>query len=408
MNRITLYHQNVPITHYPLETNTFSIGKAPENDLILACTGVADRHFMVFRDPLGKWRARPLHRDAPTREIPLEPGRPLSLGPFDLAFSVAETKPIHLPQAGRKRQQNLGIVGNSPQTQLLKLDISRLAPLKAPVLITGETGTGKELAARGLHQLSNKAYAPFVAVNCGGFTDSLLEDTLFGHERGAFTGALKRQKGVFEQAAGGTLFLDEIGELPRKQQATLLRVLESKTIKPIGSSEQIPIRFRLITATNCDLSKMISEGSFRRDLFHRISTLSIQLAPLRERPLDIEPLSIHFLSQMASELGSHRLTSTAQQKLLDYLWPGNVRELRNSLYRAAALTDAKLLRTGDFQFDHPIRPPKRKSFRLDDIPQAKLETLLRSYNGNVTATAKALGIPRSSLRDRIHRIQRNN
>ncbi|MCP4603093.1 MAG: sigma 54-dependent Fis family transcriptional regulator [Proteobacteria bacterium] len=408
MYRIILYHQGIPVIHHSLDKSCFSIGVHPTNDLVLADSGVADRRLVIYRGSNGCWRARPIENEMSHNETDLDPGTRVALGPFSVEIepikSDEEKKPgrCSLPSASDEFP-NFGLAGVSTQMRLLRMEIARLGPLEAPVLVDGETGTGKELIAGGLHSCSRRRDGQFVVVNCGGMTSSLMEDTLFGHERGAFTGAFAARKGVFEQASSGTLFLDEIGELPLVQQAALLRVLDDKIVRPIGSERSEMVDFRLIAATNRNLLDLTKRGRFRLDLYHRIAALKISSAPLKDRIEDVEPTAAHFLVQMASEIGERRLSTGAVEKLSTYPWPGNARELRNALYRAAALSGNKLLRARDFDIDTPRRKPKRRSFRLDKVADARLEELLDQNRGNVTEVARILGVPRTSLRDRLKR-----
>jgi transcriptional regulator with PAS, ATPase and Fis domain len=303
--------------------------------------------------------------------------------------------------------KELNIVGVSTHLRLLRMEIARLGQLMAPVLIIGETGTGKELVAKGLHIRSNRPTGPFVAVNCGGLTASLLEDTLFGHERGAFTGASGGRKGVFEQANRGTLFLDEIGELPLAQQAALLRILDDKKVRRIGGENAQEVDFRLVVATNRELPKLLKKGHFRLDLYHRIATLQMQTVPLRKRPEDVEHLARYFLVQMAKEMGDRTLSEEAIEVLSAYGWPGNVRELRNTLYRAAAMSSQQMLDVPHFELPAQTAKYPRHSFRLDQLSDAKIEEILFLHGANVAAAARELGVPRTSLRDRLKRTPRN-
>jgi sigma-54-specific transcriptional regulator len=214
--------------------------------------------------------------------------------------------------------------------------IRQIAPSEATALVVGETGTGKEIVARYVHELSRRAAGPFVAVNCGAFSDSLVDAELFGHERGAFTGATSSKGGWFEAAEGGTLFLDEIGDLPLLLQVKLLRVLQEREVVRLGSRQAIPIDVRLVAATNVDLEAAVRAGRFREDLYFRLNVATLRLPPLRERPGDILPLAEHFLKVYGQRAGVDQiaLTGEAIQQLLDHPWPGNVRELENVLHRA--------------------------------------------------------------------------
>jgi len=229
-----------------------------------------------------------------------------------------------------------------PRSRALHDVIARIAPSDATVLITGETGTGKELVARHVHAMSNRSNAKFVAINCGAFSETLIESELFGYERGAFTGALQGKAGWFETANGGTLFLDEIGDLPLAMQVKLLRVLQEREVVRLGARLAVPINVRLIAATNIDLSAAVRAGRFREDLYYRLQVISLPVSPLRERRGDILPLAQHFLTTYARRLqvDQVRLSADAEQALLAYPWPGNIRELENIIHRAVLLSRA--------------------------------------------------------------------
>src|SRR5438270_1553412 len=231
-----------------------------------------------------------------------------------------------------------GIVGSSAKIQDLLRMIARLKDTRTPVLITGESGTGKELVARAIHFRGQYAKRPFVAVDCGSLVPTLIESELFGYEKGAFTGAAKSKEGLFESANGGTIFLDEIGELPLEMQAKLLRVLQEKEVRPVGSNNKIKIDVRVIAATNRDLEVAYREGTFRKDLYFRLNVVTVHLPALRDRRSDIPMLVHHFLDRYAA--GANRqVTSAAMKCLLHYDWPGNVRELENCVARAVTLGD---------------------------------------------------------------------
>ncbi|HAA42193.1 MAG TPA: Fis family transcriptional regulator, partial [Pseudomonas sp.] len=225
-------------------------------------------------------------------------------------------------------------VFEDPKSKALLDHIQQVAPSEASVLIIGETGTGKELVARHIHNLSARRNRPFVAVNCGAFSESLVEAELFGHEKGAFTGALSAKAGWFEEADGGTLFLDEIGDLPMPIQVKLLRVLQEREVVRLGSRKSIPIDVRVLAATNVQLEKAINAGHFREDLYYRLDVVSLELSPLRERPGDILPLTRHFIEAYSQRLGYGPITISreAEHKLKSYSWPGNIRELENVIH----------------------------------------------------------------------------
>ncbi|MEZ4601371.1 MAG: sigma-54 dependent transcriptional regulator [Syntrophotaleaceae bacterium] len=249
------------------------------------------------------------------------------------------------PAAEEEPVAQFGMVGISPAIREVFRKISLYAPSDAAVVVTGETGTGKELVARGLHDRSLRNDGPFVAVNCSAISEELLESELFGHEKGAFTGALRRHQGRFERADGGTLFLDEIGDMPMHTQAKLLRVLEEGTVERIGAEHETRVDVRIVAATNLQLEKAVGQGRFRADLYHRLSVLRIHLPPLRERPEDIPALVDHFLRMFSRKYNRriYRLTPEAIELLQAYLWPGNVRELRNVLERVFVETRSDVI-----------------------------------------------------------------
>ncbi|MBW2276470.1 MAG: sigma-54-dependent Fis family transcriptional regulator [Deltaproteobacteria bacterium] len=330
----------------------------------------------------------------------LEPGTRLTSGQF-----VLEVDRRGEPDAiTRPEPPDLGIVGDSSAMRLVRDEITRLARFRAPVLITGETGTGKELAARALHACSPRSAEPFVALNCGALTHSLVDDVLFGHERGAFTGACDAHHGAFERAHGGTLFLDEIGELPLPQQAALLRVLDDGCVTRLGSDGEVAVQVRLVAATNRNLDRATRFESFRLDLFHRLASLRVEMPPLRERPEDLEGLARCFLRAMADDVGPRELDATALELLASHTWPGNARELRNLLYRAAAVSSQTVITAADLDLEPVPRKPNPHGFRLEKVPDGRVEQIVAEHGGNVTAAARALGVPRSTVRDRFRRI----
>jgi DNA-binding NtrC family response regulator len=241
------------------------------------------------------------------------------------------------------------ILGEDRSLQEITLAIQKAAPTDATVLITGESGTGKELFARAIHQLSTRKDAPFVAVNCAAIPEPLLENELFGHEKGAFTGALNRKLGKFELAQGGTIFLDEIGEMTIPLQAKLLRVLQEKEFDRVGGTTPVQVDIRVLAATNRNLEQLVTEKQFREDLFFRLSVFPIHIPPLRQRKKDIPLLAEHFVEQFCRELkrGKLKLSVAAVRKLMEYSWPGNVRELQNCLERAVILADGNVIQDKD-------------------------------------------------------------
>jgi two-component system response regulator AtoC len=302
-------------------------------------------------------------------------------------------------------KQQSSLIGLSSAMQKVDEAIKQVAPEKATVMLVGETGTGKELAAQSIHRLSNRSKGLFVAVNCAAIPSEMLESELFGHERGAFTGAIKDRTGKFELADGGTLFLDEITEMPIKLQAKLLRALQENTIEKLGGHRPISVDIRVIAATNRDPQQAVREGLLREDLYYRINVFRIDLPPLRDRTGDIAQLTKHFLSQKG-----YSIDTEAMQKLSAYEWPGNVRELENILERATIVCRGDIIKTehlpADIQSPQHQQSPDQSSnepFTLS-IPQATeklersmIENALKQTNGNKSKAAKLLEISERSL-----------
>ncbi|OHB25704.1 MAG: Fis family transcriptional regulator [Desulfuromonadaceae bacterium GWC2_58_13] len=286
-----------------------------------------------------------------------------------------------------------GLVGDSAAIREVFRKITLYAPTEASVVITGETGTGKELVARALHQGSDRAHGPYVAVNCSAISEELLESELFGHEKGAFTGALRTHKGRFERADGGTLFLDEIGDMPLHTQTRLLRVLEEKRFERVGSEQEFPVDARIVCATNVPLEQAVGQNRFRADLYHRLSVLRIHLPPLRQRSEDIPHLVNHFLQQFSDKYGRRidRLTNEALALLQSYLWPGNIRELRNVLERVYIETQSEVI--GARAFAEWVR--ERQGFAPGDWgPEAQQATPPMAPPYPLTSDRLLLAAPR--------------
>ncbi|WP_060485796.1 sigma54-dependent transcriptional activator SfnR [Pseudomonas sp. NBRC 111123] len=317
-------------------------------------------------------------------------------------------------------------VFEDPRSQALLAHLQQVAPSEASVLIIGETGTGKELVARHIHNLSGRRNGPFVAVNCGAFSESLVEAELFGHEKGAFTGALAAKAGWFEEANGGTLFLDEIGDLPLPIQVKLLRVLQEREVVRLGSRKSIPINVRVLAATNVQLEKAINAGHFREDLYYRLNVVTLQLHPLRDRPGDILPLARHFIRSYSERLGYGpvELSPKAQAKLVEYSWPGNIRELENVIHHSLLtcgdglvqaqdlrLSNLRLERQEDELASHGVEDLLQQAFsRLyeeqpGDLYEKVENALLRSAyhfcHYNQVHTAQLLGLSRNVTRTRL-------
>ena len=266
-------------------------------------------------------------------------------------------------------------VFEDPKSKALLAHLQQVAPSEASVLIIGETGTGKELVARHVHNLSARRNRPFIAVNCGAFSESLVEAELFGHEKGAFTGALSAKAGWFEEANGGTLFLDEIGDLPMAIQVKLLRVLQEREVVRLGSRKSIAIDVRVLAATNVQLEKAINAGHFREDLFYRLDVVNLELSPLRERPGDILPLIRHFIDAYSKRLGygEVQLSPEAASKLQHYGWPGNIRELENVIHHTLLICRDGLIRSEDLRLSNLRIERQEEVAPSDDSAQALLE-----------------------------------
>ena len=299
------------------------------------------------------------------------------------------------------------IIGKSPAIEQVFDTIRQVAPSRATVMIEGESGTGKELVAHALHQLSPRLHGPYVAVHCAALSETLLESELFGHEKGAFTGATARRQGRFERADGGSLFLDEIGEIDPVIQVKLLRVLEERSFERIGGQAPINVDVRLITATNRNLQQLVSDGSFREDLYYRLNVVRINLPPLRSRIDDIPLLVLHFMKEFARENNKDisGITPDAMDILLSYRWPGNVRELRNRLENMVVLCRGDKLTLRDIPSDlraEAVNPVRKSGGSLEENEERMIIDAIKANNGNKTAAAKQLGISRRTLHRKIN------
>jgi DNA-binding NtrC family response regulator len=307
-----------------------------------------------------------------------------------------------------------GIVGTTPKIQNVLRMIARLKDTRTPVLIVGESGTGKELVARAIHFRGTYAGRPFVAVDCGSLVPTLIESELFGYEKGAFTGAVRSKVGLFQSANGGTIFLDEIGELPLEMQAKLLRVLQEKEVRPVGSNQKVKVDVRIIAATNRDLEAEYRAGRFRKDLYFRLDVVTVRLPALRERRSDIPMLAHWFLDRRAKGAGI-QVTGAAMKALLEYNWPGNVRELENCIERATALGDGKIIDIPDLppsvaEIACPVETSGNGHARsllsstdLEDIERATIRRVFEQVNGDKATAGKMLGISRATLYRKLKR-----
>ena len=343
--------------------------------------------------------------------------RALKLGAFDFISKPLDLQALRklvgsalkLPRDGAAGKVQLS--GTSPAVVELRSMIERVARSQAPVHITGESGTGKELVARMIHDQGARADGPFVPVNCGAIPSELMESEFFGHLKGAFTGAIADKKGLFQTAEGGTLFMDEIADLPLPMQVKLLRVIQEKTVRPVGSAEEQPVDVRILSATHKDLRDEVSAGNFREDLFYRVNVIELRVAPLRERTGDVDILANDMLERIAANHGTPRatLTGEAQAKLASYAFPGNVRELENILERAVALSTDGRIAADDIQLQEKLDlgdtgARERLGDRLESVEREAIERALKDNRYNKTAAARQLGLTLRALRYRMQKL----
>ena len=342
-----------------------------------------------------------------------------------IAQTGADGRPLlhyDTEQAYRVGPRARALVFHDLRSKALLPLIAKTAPSRANVLVIGETGTGKELVARYVHAQSRRADGPFVAVNCGAFSETLIEGELFGHERGAFTGANTARAGWFEAANGGTLFLDEIGEMPLSAQVKLLRVLQEQEVVRLGARTPVKLDVRVIAGTNVDLAKAVEEGRFRSDLYYRLQVVTLPLLPLRERRADILPLASHFLKTYADDADFPQiaLSPAAETALLHHAWPGNIRELENAIHRAILICENGLIEPDDLGLGsrHVLAPEDDPHATLEDLVRPFVSRLLggghpelldrligaavteafRQTGGNQIRTAESLGVTRNVVR----------
>lgn len=391
------------------------VGKGDDNDLIMGDETVSRNHFEIVRDAKG-YLLRDLGSTngtyldgAEIREAYIRAGAIIAAGAVELKFTPFEERIQILPS----EKEKLGVmVGRSLLMRQIFGLVERIAPTDATVLIEGETGTGKDVLARTVHQLSKRKDAPFVVVDCGAVSGTLIESELFGHEKGAFTGAASQRLGAFEYANGGTVFLDELGELSLDLQPKLLRVLEQREIRRVGGSETIKVDLRILAATRMDLRSEIEKGKFREDLYFRLNVVPIVSPSLRDRRDDVPLLADFFLKQMAGS-DAPSLSEDSMAALMAHDWPGNVRELRNVLERALALrTDpgALVAPLGDqgalkapvggepsLQFDKGVSFREQKEIWIDEFESRYLRWLLGGAKGNISKAARAADMDRKYL-----------
>ena len=406
------------VTHIA-SSDTTTVGTASGNDIVLSdptvsryhleLTPIADRIRVSDRASTnGTSISSVVLRDG---SVTVPAGTHITIG--DTTLHIADGGVVLLPVAGQPSVA--GIVGRSPQMRQLMAKLERLASNDASVLILGESGTGKELVARAIHSLGPRARKPFVTVDCAALTPSLVASELFGHERGAFTGANRTHVGAFERAHGGTLFIDELGELPEPLQATLLGTLERRSFRRVGGTAEIGVDVRLVSATNSDLRARVNAGTFRLDLYYRLAVVLLSLPPLRERPTDVPLLVDHMLAD-AGYTGSRDalFSPDAMQQLQAHPWPGNVRELRNVVLRALATGEQpefdplQAMPAGASGVDlvaAVLELPYRQARRalLDHFEAQYLRALLERTGGSVRAAAREAKMDRSYLTELIKR-----
>jgi transcriptional regulator with GAF, ATPase, and Fis domain len=414
-------------------------GRSIINDLPLTDKAVSGTHFEIRSGDDG-YKLVDLDStngtfcgDLRIKEVFLKPGTKFRVGHTEIQF-LALNDVVEIPLSAEDRFGH--VLGASVKMREIFATLEKVAPSDLTVLLTGETGTGKELVARSIHNMSTRAAKPFVVLDCGAIPKDLIESTLFGHEKGAFTGAVGQHKGCFEQATGGTIFLDEIGELDIGLQPKLLRVLENRELKRVGGDRVIKIDVRVLAATNRDLRAMVNKGTFREDLYFRLSVIHVENPPLRQRKEDIPQLVHHFLAEVAKRRGmSMNVAVDSMQSLMSHEWPGNVRELRNVIERAASLCDTPTITRGDLAFGRSFGapPPQQtssaasgaapsggggfdsalfepgKTFKdskqlvLDEFEKRYLKGLLERNKGNITRSAHEAGLTRYHLRGLLKR-----
>jgi len=335
---------------------------------------------------------------------PLDPDEIAHLVKKALAHKRAEKENIRLRETVAEATRPGDLVGQSPAMRKVFEAIETVGPTDANVLITGESGTGKELVVRAIHAASIRRFHPLVAIHCGALTETLLESELFGHEKGAFTGAQYRKKGKFEIAEGGTVFLDEIGDISLKTQTDLLRVLQEREITRVGGNQVIKVDFRCVAATNKSLETMIEEGSFRPDLYYRLNVFHIELPPLRERREDIPLLVEHFVRKFSLAMNKHitRVAPVAMSQLQQQSWMGNVRELENAIERAMVVAQEPELREQDFILKQAAAAPVTGK-SLDEVERAHIMRVLEECGFNQSRAAEVLDIDRVTLHHKLKR-----
>lgn len=340
-------------------------------------------------------------------------GKPVEMEELRLllkrCFHIAQLEREYLDMQQRLQTDAFeGLLGSGPRMQVVFETIRKVATSDAPVLILGESGTGKEMTARAIHQCSTRKNGPFVAINCSAIPESLIESELFGHEKGAFTGAHMQRKGRIEMSSGGTLFLDEIGEIPLPIQVKILRFLQEQCLERVGGRQEIEVDTRVIAATNADLKKGMATGSFREDLFYRLAVVQIMLPPLRERDDDILLLARSFLQRFSRESGKSNLTFSpdALRAIRQHSWPGNVRELQNRVKRGVIMSEGKRITAQDLELTPTGNGSQGASLReaRESLERDMIRRSLRKHSGRITSAAAELGISRPTLYEMMEKL----
>jgi len=410
--RLDVYRDDRYLGGYHIgNTSEVRIGRDRKNAIILPHTTVSRHHANLLRQ--GRKYLLMDHSSNGTfvgkqrvDKLLIDPGTEIQIGPFRLVLTQEGmplwAKPTEQSPVSGVFHPRTGLVGSSGEMIKLTEAIEKMAASSATALVMGETGTGKELVARALHDLSQRAAAPFVAINCGAISTDLVESELFGHEKGAFTGAGRERKGAFEQADGGTLFLDEIGELSLDLQPKLLRVLESGEIRRVGAQNSTCVNVRVVAATHRNLKAEAERGGFRSDLLYRLYVFPLLVPPLRARKEDIPDLAGFFYGDREA------FTGPAMKRMRDHDWPGNVRELKNVLERARILTGGGKIGPEDLIFldESPlsgVTPTDPLPETFEELERLYYTRALEKSDGSIRAAAKSLGIPKSTLYDRLKR-----
>lgn len=418
-----------------VDRDVVTVGKLPENDLVLTDPTVSRRHIRIARTANDEWRLVDLGSTNGTylagvrvHEAPIESGQVFRAGHVVIAFAP-ERREVDIPPWPEDSYGPL--IGKSESMRKLFGLVHRVAPTEATILIEGETGTGKGLLARAIHDASARQDKGFVVVDCGSVQRQLAESELFGHEKGAFSGAYQRRQGAFEVASGGTVFIDELGELELDLQPKLLRVLDAREVRPVGATKSHPVDLRVVAASRRDLFREVERGAFREDLYFRLSVVTLTIPPLRDRPEDIPLLVERFIEDTARSRGlrAPRIDDEAMERLVRHDWPGNVRELRNAVERAVLFCavrpgarfsvpnlpgagpapsrpTSKVSETMDIRgFDPNLSFGEAKEKWMAEREQAFLSKLFDKHGGNVSAAARAARMDRKYLHKLLRRYE---